>query len=607
MNKYLIGSAVAAATVGLGGATAILPTFAEAPDCSAVATQSQLVTCIDANMDITLGGNIELDKVIVIKGEHNIKIDLNSYNITRNGNSAAFQIRNGSLALEGNGMVERTGVDASNSKPTIRVYGSTELDGPFSSLIIGKDVTIKNNDDAAIGIDGNDAGSFHNISVALEGKATGKYGIRTYSDINSYLGLPLIDITDGAIIEATSQAIRAEGPAQWTIQKAEITGGTGIALRAGRFYLDGPTVTANGPDEAYIHYFALDKSGDNPCDPETSCKVFPESGAAIQIQEEQTDAEDGINDIEIFISGGSYVSKYGYAISEYKEREENHDPAILTDTMKTFRITEGDLRAFTDIDEVRKEILKNETRYDLYMVTDDFSWRFDGGRMCADGSAAIKSYDEDWLRTNFIIRKFGKIQGLAAIYQGLPWIERLLVDYTSFPGPYTQYDFSDGKNVALDIYAESKGKKYEDIPILKIADIDLYRFEKDGIDLEIEGEQGYFRGSLTTPGDYELEGNTGKPYTIIHDTEIYPLTLTLKLPEDIPTLAEGYTREYYMLDFHCTSDGTEAGGEVCDIIELPTTMSEDGTEYTFTTTKFSTFVLTYEDKKIPLAPNTGAK
>lgn len=290
-TKIILGSFVAAVIC----ATANAPTFAEAPDCSAITTQNQLVTCIDANEDIALGGNIELDKTMVIRGEHDIKINLNNYNITRNGDSAAFQVRIGQLYLEGNGTVERTGADASNSRPTIHVYGSAESSGPFTSLVVGKDVTVKNNNDAAIGIDGNNTGSFYNISAVLEGKAIGKYGIRTYSDIDSYMGLPLIDITDGAIIEAAGQAIRAEGPAQWTIQKAEITGGTGIALRAGKFYLDGPNVTANGPDEAYLHYFALDKSGDNPCDPETSCKVFPESGAAIQIQEEQTDAEDGIN------------------------------------------------------------------------------------------------------------------------------------------------------------------------------------------------------------------------------------------------------------------------------------------------------------------------
>lgn len=620
MGKYYFGALAAAATLGMGAITsgAVL---AEAPDCSAVDSQTKLTTCIEAQEDITLGGDIELSNVVTIKGGYNAKINLNNHTITRNANSAAFQIRQGRLVLEGTGTVERFGINSDNSRPTIRIYGSAEEQtSPYSSLIVGENVTLTNNDDAAIGIDANETGAFHGIDVSFKGMAFARYGIRVAKDVNSYDGMPTIEIADGAMInaetgietDAPGQAIRAEGPATWNIGRASIVGDTGVALRAGKFYFNGPTVTATGPEEAYIHHFALNKSGDTYCETEI-CEKLPGSGAAIQIQEEKTEAEDGINEIEIFINGGTYTSKYGYAISEYKEREENSTPKILTDTLKTLKITEGNLIAFTDISEEQKTILKNQTRYTLIMVTDDFSWRFGDGRMCADGSASVKSFDEDWLRTHFEVHRFARIEGLDAIYTGLPWIERLLVDHVHFPGPYDQYRFTDAENVALDIYAESKGMKYEDIKFTNLFELVLYRFEKDDADSDsIEGEEGYFRGTLTDRNPEGLTSGTSKPYAIIRDTEIYPLTFTMKLPENLPAVPEGYTRNYKVLDLHCQSGGTAAEAETCEAIELPVALSEDGTEYTFTTTKFSKFIFTYNDVENPTpedptadVPDTG--
>ncbi len=75
------------------------------------------------------------------------------------------------------------------------------------------------------------------------------------------------------------------------------------------------------------------------------------------------------------------------------------------------------------------------------------------------------------------------------------------------------------------------------------------------------------------------------------------ITLTIKVPEDLPKVAEGYTRTYYILREH--------NGEV-EILD--TLLSEDGTELSFATDKFSTYVLAYEDQSnsgnAPENPNT---
>ena len=63
------------------------------------------------------------------------------------------------------------------------------------------------------------------------------------------------------------------------------------------------------------------------------------------------------------------------------------------------------------------------------------------------------------------------------------------------------------------------------------------------------------------------------------------ITLTVKIPKDLPELKEGYTRVYYILREH---DGK--------VERLETLLSEDGTELSFATDKFSTYALAYEDQ-----------
>ncbi len=63
------------------------------------------------------------------------------------------------------------------------------------------------------------------------------------------------------------------------------------------------------------------------------------------------------------------------------------------------------------------------------------------------------------------------------------------------------------------------------------------------------------------------------------------ITLTVKIPENLPEVKEGYTRVYYILREH---DGK--------VEKLKTVLSEDGTELSFATDKFSTYVLAYEDQ-----------
>ena len=63
-----------------------------------------------------------------------------------------------------------------------------------------------------------------------------------------------------------------------------------------------------------------------------------------------------------------------------------------------------------------------------------------------------------------------------------------------------------------------------------------------------------------------------------------PIELTVVLPENLQTVAEGYTRVYYIIREH---NG--------DVELLNTSLAEDGKSLTFATDKFSTYALTYVD------------
>ena len=78
-----------------------------------------------------------------------------------------------------------------------------------------------------------------------------------------------------------------------------------------------------------------------------------------------------------------------------------------------------------------------------------------------------------------------------------------------------------------------------------------------------------------------------KSYNLHELTE--KVNLTVAVPKDIPAVAEGYTRTYYILREH---NGV--------VEKLETTLSKDGMNLTFATDKFSTYGIVYLDNKTPV-------
>ena len=70
------------------------------------------------------------------------------------------------------------------------------------------------------------------------------------------------------------------------------------------------------------------------------------------------------------------------------------------------------------------------------------------------------------------------------------------------------------------------------------------------------------------------------------------IKITVPVPETLPAVAEGYTRQFFVIRVH---DGVAE--------ELETTVADGNV--TFTTDKFSTYAITYQDVKNTKNPGTG--
>lgn len=542
MKKHKIGAIASVGALALGAFAYISPAYADAPDCSAVDTQVMLNTCIDGNIPITLGGDISLTSNIVVKGGHRAMIDLNGHDIIREGNSVAFQVRKGILVLEGTGNIKRIGQDSTNSRATIRIYGETTAqDFPTSILSVGPNVSIINNDDAAIYIEDNEDGSQYGIQVDFAGSASGTEGIVVSKNINITDGMPLINVADGANIDAENHAIVAEGFADWNIGRATLQADTGIALVQGRFYIDDATVTASGVDNSQIVPNSIVK--------------MPNTGAAIQIQSTlgKTDKS------SFYVRSGHFSSENGYAIAEYAANDSSK--AI---TLKDLKIYTGNLHGSSDI---AGNSIATSTTGALF-------WYHGDGRMMEAGSYGIEDNPDLYDPHNMtVVRYANSIDGIEGIYadERYDFVEEIFPVYTPF--------------ASIDEYEEEALRKseYKNSNIINAAMIRLFLFEKDFEPVEM------------APG-------TSKPYTIPTDTgEDHPITFNMPFPE-IDGVKDGYIRQYYMLNFHQTDIST---GEY-EIEKLPIEFSEDGKSYSFSTHKFSTFALAYEDIEIPHVPDSGA-
>ena len=271
---------------------------ANAADDSTTNTYSTLAGAISAATDgdtITLKSDIvNCPKIELDEGEE-LTIDLNSFDITFAQN-ANFHMVNASLTITGNGTVKEGspyyGPFLINT-PTDAVKGQE-----YVSLTVGENVTVEGW--APIFIDFNDESAVKNAY----GVTIDVYG--TLNSVNDYTGAAghgiylngtitatddyaTINVHEGSTITSNGNGAYIAGYAALNVYGGNISGDTGIEIRAGILNIEGGTITATGTE------FNSAPNGNGSTT----------SGVAVVVSQHTTDLP-----IDVSISGGSMSGLY---------------------------------------------------------------------------------------------------------------------------------------------------------------------------------------------------------------------------------------------------------------------------------------------------------
>lgn len=205
-----------------------------------------LESCLLAGGTCTLQNDIEVNKIITV--DKAVELNLN-------GNDVAFTLKNHILLKGGNLNItgEGTMYEKNPYYAPIYVKGSDNVsDTNYSTLTVGKDVTLKGWSGIFISYISEDSKKAYGITVNLNGTAIGvkdsdgtcEGAIYINGNITDSNNAPVINISSTAKIESEGQGIYAAGYGVWTIEDgASIEGTSGIEIRAGILNVKGGTIT----------------------------------------------------------------------------------------------------------------------------------------------------------------------------------------------------------------------------------------------------------------------------------------------------------------------------------------------------------------------------
>ena len=179
---------------------------------------------------ITLLQNAEVEDPVRL--EKSVTLDLGGFTLSHSGDQvlelfANVTIQNGTVSM------------------TDRASGSAIWLNGDAKLTLAADAVVSATDSPdgspsfAIGLRPNCAGA----ELVVKGKVTGENGITPNGTLTTK---NTISIEDGAVIDVKGTALYLAGNANTTVGKAEITGDTGIEIRAGSLEVNGATITATG-------------------------------------------------------------------------------------------------------------------------------------------------------------------------------------------------------------------------------------------------------------------------------------------------------------------------------------------------------------------------
>ena len=359
-----------------GGAT-------EVADLNALKTE----LAKESPVSVKLTSDIEnIGEIITIDGGKSVTIDLNGHTISF-AEGDFFYLKHGTLELKGEGTVKEA---TPKYAPVIVAGSKTSTDADYSTLTVGKNVTLSGWDGIQIDYAGkSEEGNNHayGVVVTVNGTLKANYdgdqagsGIWINGDIKDTEGcVPKITLSDTSKIDASGQTgIYAAGYAEWTLE-GDITAGQAVTAKSGKITINKGTYTSEGDGTKASAY-------DIPRDYATGSAY---TGAAVGI----TSNDNYAKKLDLVINDGTFKSAYDWAVYEGIGKYEDGTMAA-TSSYATVAINGGDFEGYTELDK-KGDAVRVTNAAEKNVITGG-TFNADPTNYVAEGYQAVENNDGTW-------------------------------------------------------------------------------------------------------------------------------------------------------------------------------------------------------------------
>lgn len=287
------------------------------PDEARVDTESTLTVALQnpAINTITLTSDIIVMSDITINRQGKLTLNLGGCKIASlKAHASAIDVQAGDIVITGQGSIVANGFGSAG----IRIKGAmTAENSNYASVVLDREVTLYAPHSYGIYLAAN-FNAAYGVTIEVRGKIVARDGIGVNRMVQGQgEHAPQITIADQAMIEVDADegtALSAAGYAHWQIGAADITGATGVSIKAGKMEFRGTTLAATGELA-------------NPSGWDNTVGV----GAVVQIEENA----DYAGEIYLNFDGGKYSSHQSYLVAKYGSAK----------TLRQLEILAGDFAA----------------------------------------------------------------------------------------------------------------------------------------------------------------------------------------------------------------------------------------------------------------------
>lgn len=561
--------------------------------------------------EIVLLSDAELSGTVSVTSGK-VTINLNGYKIT--GKQRLFDVKGAEFTVKGYGSLEET---SPNYAPICVKGSNNSNDNNYTVINVGSDVILKSW--AGIMVSPYDSKTqpyAYGVVINCDGTINSVKDTSGYSGSGIYINggikhtdnCPIINLSSTTNITSLGNAIYAAGFGEWNINGSTMTGvEAGLAIKSGKFVINNAGVTATGEDKTPTAGYG---NGINS------------SGAAIQIESNKGYARN----ITLNIKSGTFKSEKGIAFYEYLA-DGTTDTSITSLKIENGTFNSAtNKNAFAVSEEFRQNIKKFITggkfRTDVTdYIADGYVCKkidneyvvgkeknitvkdVEGGKVIANPTKAISG--ETIILTvvpdeGYKLEKIEITDGrMGDALIGTTTFKMLIGDTEVIPvftKLKTDTEVSNNvdnakkvESMLIETLKENKelaeAIKDKNVEIkVEVKEKEVTKTEKETIETAVNKKDtdlkvaNYIDITITVK-DTDNGDSLGKLSTVKET-----ITFTVAVPENLPELAEGYERVFYIVRNHDGEiellDATEANGKL-----------------KFESDKFSTYAIAYKDVK----------